>query len=262
MTSVGRCATIEHMFVVTDRPTLQPTFFGLDEPAVDVRFTGSERTWFDEDSWVEVVPRWLTGADRLFDELANSLSWQQRTVRMYDRMVVEPRLVWWWQAGSGSRLPSPFLTDMRMLLSIRYGKIFDSIGANFYRDGRDSVAWHRDRLGVSGDAAVSIVSTGAPRPFLLRPRGGGVSRAFLVGHGDLLTMGGLANEGWEHSVPKVAHAGPRISLVFRHDSDGPRGDVTSDHPSRTRSSRDRYAAAKAQRQAEHRVWESVSSTTT
>jgi 2OG-Fe(II) oxygenase superfamily len=149
-----------------------------------------------------------------------------------------------------------------MLLSIRYGKIFDSIGANFYRDGRDSVAWHRDRLGVSGDAAVSIVSTGAPRPFLLRRRGGGASRAFLVGHGDLLTMGGLANEGWEHSVPKVAHARPRISLVFRHDSDGPRGDVTSDHPSRARSSRDRHAAAKAQREAERRVWESVSSTTT
>lgn len=243
------------MFVVTDRPALQPSFLGFDEPTVNVRFAGAQRTWLDESSWVEVVPGWLTGADRLFEDLANSLPWQQRTVPMFDRMVIEPRLVWWWQAGSGSRLPSPLLTDMRMLLSIRYGKIFDSIGANYYRSGRDSVAWHRDRLGCSGDAAVAIVSTGAPRPFLVRPRGGGVSRAFLVGHGDLLTLGGLSNEGWEHQVPKVAQAGPRISLVFRHDSTPHEQDVTSDQPDRARLSRSRHLADTRHRHPSYRAFE-------
>ena len=162
---------------------------------------------------------------------------------MYDRRLAEPRLVWWWQVGSGSRLPSPLLTDMRLLLSVRYGQIFDSIGANYYRDGQDSVAWHRDRVGGSGDATIAIVSTGAPRPFLLRPRGGGVSRAFLVGHGDLLTVGGATNELWEHTVPKVAHAGPRISLVFRHDAAAVDVD-TSRHPAaRARMSPDRHRLA-------------------
>ncbi len=50
---------------------------------------------------------------------------------------------------------------------------------------------------------------------LLRPRGGGASRAFQLGEGDLLVTGGDAQRTWEHCVPKVARAGPRISLAFR-----------------------------------------------
>jgi alkylated DNA repair dioxygenase AlkB len=236
------------MFVTIDRPTLQTSLFASDEPAVDVRFAGARRTWLDEISWVEIVPRWLAGADVLFDDLEQGLSWQQRTVTMYDRVLPEPRLVWWWQAGSSTRLP-PLLTDMRMLLSIRYGEIFDSVGANYYRDGKDSVAWHRDRVGGTGEATIAIVSTGAPRPFLLRPRGGGASRSFLVGHGDLLTVGGSTNRDWEHTVPKVAHAGPRISLVFRHDSEPIRAAEGSHLATSARMSRDRHASANPHRHA-------------
>ena len=211
-------------------------------------------------------------ASTLLAQLTADIAWEQRAIRMFGQQISQPRLTAWYGDPAARYTYSglawepqpwtPALLALRQRVEAATDTQFNSVLLNYYRDGRDSVAWHRDRLGVSGDAAVSIVSTGAPRPFLLRPRGGGASRAFLVGHGDLLTMGGLANEGWEHSVPKVAHAGPRISVVFRHDSDGPRGDVTSDHPSRARSSRDRDAAAKAQRQAERRVWESVSSTTT
>lgn len=66
---------------------------------------------------------------------------------------------------------------------------------------------------------VAIVSVGTPRPLLLRPRGGGTSLRFVVGHGDLLVMGGSCQRTWEHAVPKVSAAtGPRISIQFRpHD---------------------------------------------
>ena len=60
---------------------------------------------------------------------------------------------------------------------------------------------------------------GERRKFLVRPRGGGASRAFMLGHGDLLVTGGTAQRAWEHSVPKVSQAGPRISLAFRHGMD-------------------------------------------
>jgi hypothetical protein len=53
----------------------------------------------------------------------------------------------------------------------------------------------------------------------VRRHGGGRSRAFLLGHGDLFVTGGRTNREWEHSVPKVARAGPRISLAFRHGLD-------------------------------------------
>jgi alkylated DNA repair dioxygenase AlkB len=60
------------------------------------------------------------------------------------------------------------------------------------------------------------LSLGAPRAFLLRPRGGGTSLRYEVGHGDLLVMGGSCQRTWEHAVPKTAQAaGPRISVQFR-----------------------------------------------
>ena len=64
-----------------------------------------------------------------------------------------------------------------------------------------------------------LVSLGFPRKFLLRPVGGGSSRSFMLGAGDLLVTGGKTQRTWQHSVPKVAKAGPRISLAYRHGMD-------------------------------------------
>ena len=99
-----------------------------------------------------------------------------------------------------------------------YARPFDSIGFNLYRDGHDSVAWHSDRERYElEDPTVAIVSTGQPRPFHVRPRGGGASRSWQLGHGDLFVMGGSCQHDWEHCVPKVAAAGPRLSIMFRHN---------------------------------------------
>ncbi|HEX2774374.1 MAG TPA: alpha-ketoglutarate-dependent dioxygenase AlkB, partial [Micromonosporaceae bacterium] len=95
---------------------------------------------------------------------------------------------------------------------------FVSAGMCLYRDGRDSVAWHGDTKGRSSrhDTMVAIVSFGAPRPLLLRPRGGGTSRRFVLGHGDLIVMGGSCQRTWEHSIPKTTRpVGPRVSVQFR-----------------------------------------------
>jgi alkylated DNA repair dioxygenase AlkB len=98
------------------------------------------------------------------------------------------------------------------------GEPFATAGLCFYRDGRDSVAWHGDRIGRgnSEDTMVAIVSVGDPRPLLLRPRAGGRSLAIPLGHGDLIVMGGSCQRTWEHAIPKTAKAvGPRISIQFR-----------------------------------------------
>ena len=110
-----------------------------------------------------------------------------------------------------------WLEDARASLSERYGVQFDSMGINLYRDGADSVAWHRDRIpNEIVDPVVALVSLGQPRKFLLRPHGGGQSRVFRLGQGDLLVTGGQTQRRFEHSVPKVKTAGPRLSIVFRH----------------------------------------------
>ena len=91
------------------------------------------------------------------------------------------------------------------------------MGFNLYRDGADSVAWHRDRIPPEiVDPVVALVSLGEPRTFLLRPQGGGKSRAFKLGHGDLLVTGGQTQRRFEHSVPKVKASGARMSIAFRH----------------------------------------------
>ena len=110
------------------------------------------------------------------------------------------------------------LETARATLTRQYGRPFDSIGFNLYRDCRDSVAWHADRERYyQEDPVVAIVSTGQPRPFHVRPRGGGTSMSWHLGHGDLFVMGGSCQHDWDHCVPKVTAAGPRLSIMFRHN---------------------------------------------
>jgi alkylated DNA repair dioxygenase AlkB len=196
----------------------QPSLLGAaEQPAIDRSFTSLHRIHLDEGSWVDHAPSWVSGADRLFEIVLFDRPWEQRSRRMYDQRVEEPRLTAPWNADSGQPLEPPILEEIRGVLSERYRRAFDSVGFNLYRDGRDSVAWHADRIAAEiEDPIVALVSLGEPRKFLLRPKGGGASRAFLLGHGDLLVTGGKTQRTWEHSVPKVSRAGPRISLAYRH----------------------------------------------
>jgi alkylated DNA repair dioxygenase AlkB len=130
---------------------------------------------------------------------------------MWDTVVDEPRLT----TGSWADPPEP-APAMAAALSARYGLDLSATSANLYRDGADSVAWHGDTSGRRRDTTVvAIVSLGEPRRFLLRPKGGGRSLRFTPAHGDLLVLGGTCQRTWDHSVPKCAAAGSRISLMFR-----------------------------------------------
>jgi alkylated DNA repair dioxygenase AlkB len=184
-------------------------------------------------AWLDVRRGWLTGADALFDSLLGSVPWHAQEREMYERIVAVPRLLSFYDEGAP--LPHPVLAEAREQLSAHYadelGEPFRTAGLCLYRDGRDSVAWHGDRIGRSRteDTLVAILSVGAPRQLLLRPRPGatrpgatsgsgpesGVLRHNL-GHGDLIVMGGSCQRTWEHAVPKTSKpVGPRISIQFR-----------------------------------------------
>jgi alkylated DNA repair dioxygenase AlkB len=194
-------------------------FFAFDAgvPAFDAGFSKLTRTWLDEDSFIDHAPEWLSGSDAVFQAVLASRSWGQRTRRMYDQRVREPRLTAPWNLRSGAPLEPAILDEVRLSLGARYGVTFDSAGFNLYRDGQDSVAWHGDRIRKEIERpVVALLSLGEPRKFLLRRRGGGPSRALMLGRGDLLVTGGRTQRDWEHSVPKVARAGPRISVAYRY----------------------------------------------
>lgn len=191
----------------------------FDAPAVgfDAGFSLLERTWLDEGSWVDYAPGWVSGADLLFEQVLEGRRWSQRSRHMYEKKVLEPRLTAPWSLRSGVPLEPAILDELRVALGSRYGVTFDSIGFNYYRDGQDSVAWHGDRIAKEiAEPIVALVSLGERRRFLLRPKGGGISTVFMLGRGDLLVTGGRTQRDWDHSVPKVAQAGPRISLAFRY----------------------------------------------
>ncbi|WP_392426313.1 alpha-ketoglutarate-dependent dioxygenase AlkB [Barrientosiimonas humi] len=182
------------------------------------------RTPLTRGAWVDLRPGWLTGADELFARLmpggAGGVDWHGERRQMYDREVDTPRLLRFYSETEA--WPDPVLTEARDQLSRHYaaelGEPFRTAGMCLYRGGRDSVAWHGDRIGRGNthDTMVAIVSVGAPRTLALRPRGGGESLRFVLGHGDLIVMGGSCQRTWEHAVPKTAKpVGPRISIQFR-----------------------------------------------
>jgi len=196
-------------------------FDTVDE--VGLRSLGAEirRTTLAHGAWIDLRPGWLTGADELFSRLARDVPWHAERRKMYDREVDVPRLLSFYDEEA--QLPDPLLGQARSALSAHYaaelGEPFRTVGLCFYRDGRDSVAWHGDRIGRGStqDTLVAIASVGAPRTLLLRPRGGGGrTLRHLLGHGDLLVMGGSCQRTWEHAIPKTAKpVGPRISIQFR-----------------------------------------------
>ena len=178
------------------------------------------RTLLSRGAWVDVRPGWLIGAAELFGRLAEGVPWRAEKRQMYDRVVDVPRLLCFY--AEGQPLPDPALEEARAALNAHYeaelGEPLVTAGLCLYRDGRDSVAWHGDTIGRGSteDTIVAIVSLGAPRALLLRPRGAGSALRYKLGHGDLIVMGGSCQRTWEHAVPKTARpVGPRISVQFR-----------------------------------------------
>ncbi len=191
--------------------TWQPSLLAVDEPRFDPGLAEARRRFLGQGAWVDVVPGWLTGGDALFDAVLGAADWKAYERPMYERIVDVPRLT----ATAWHERP-PILEQMAHALEERYGVELPAISANLYRDGRDSVAWHGDRIGrVRSDAVVAILSLGSHRTLLLRPSGGGPSMSFPMHSGDLVVQGGTCQRTFEHCVPKRAHAGPRISVMFR-----------------------------------------------
>lgn len=200
----------------------QPSLFDMTDggPTFDALSGGPRRRMLSDGAWVDLHPNWLRGADRLMATLSATVPWRAERRMMYDRVVDVPRLASFYDTPDD--LPDPLLAQAFSMLNEHYGPVlgepFATAGLCYYRDGADSVAWHGDDLGrgATEDTMVAILSLGSTRSLLLRPRAGGPSLRFPVGHGDLLVMGGSCQRTWEHCVPKTSRpTGPRISVQFR-----------------------------------------------
>jgi alkylated DNA repair dioxygenase AlkB len=191
-----------------------------EEPSLGALAGEVTRRQLANGAWVDVRPGWLSGSAAVFGRLLDAVPWRAEQRHMYDKVVKVPRLLCFY--GEDQPLPDPMLTQALRALSAHYqaelGEEFRTAGLCLYRDGRDSVAWHGDRIGRGRhqDTMVAILSLGTPRALALRPHGGGPSIRYELGGGDLLVMGGSCQRTWDHAIPKTSQAtGPRISVQFR-----------------------------------------------
>lgn len=163
----------------------------------------------------------------LFTQLRDGLAWQQQAITIYGRTVMQPRLLaWYGDAGavytySGKRnepLPwVPVLTTIRQQAEAATGARFNSVLANYYRDGQDSMGWHSDDEPELGpEPVIASFSFGAARDFRFRRRTDRVVVPLSLAPGSLLVMFGNNQRHWQHALPKRAVAGPRINLTFRY----------------------------------------------
>ena len=196
---------------------VQPALWSVQEPIAQE--LTMKRVDLGDEAWVDTMTGFVRGGDTLMDTLVDTVPLFTERRPMYDRMVDVPRLS---SHLSASQLGSEIsvISKIATMLGDRYQKAFTRVGINFYRNEHDSVAWHADKIGrVVHQPVIGLVSLGAARPFLLRPLGGGKSRKFVLGSGDLLVMGGNCQHRFEHAVPKLTRpTAPRLSITFRHDT--------------------------------------------
>jgi alkylated DNA repair dioxygenase AlkB len=206
--------------------TLEERHAGPVEIGVDPEAT-FERVDLGEGSWVDVCRGWITGADELFEALRSDVPWQTSRLFRYDHWVEERRLGAMWRPGTP--LPNPALAGIHKALQRQSHVPFPGFGLIQYRDGRDGQAFHRDTdMRWLDETLVAILTLGARRPWLLRPRSRkfdasetrGAMYDLAPGPGDLIVMGGRCQAEWEHSVAyqPTRPLRPRISLQWRWTS--------------------------------------------
>ncbi len=187
------------------------------------------------ESWIELpncrllyLPNFLTSerADEAFSKLTLELNWRQEAIRLFGKTVLQPRLQAWHgdknYTYSGLEMTpepwNPTLLHLKYLCEVASQSQFNSVLANLYRDGQDSMGWHQDNEAeLSLNPVIASLSFGESRRFLLRHIETKQKHEVELSHGSLLVMAGETQHYWQHSVPKTAKPKEsRINLTFRH----------------------------------------------
>jgi len=162
-------------------------------------------------------------ADHYYKILLEDTPWEQRPITIFEKTMPTPRLTAWYGKHRIHTVPetplTPILQEIKIKVEQTSGYHFTSVLLNLYRDGNDSVAWHRDNERELGPRPiVGSVSFGETRPFDIRHKFRKDLEKIRIPlhHGSFLLMGGTMQHFWEHQVPKTAKPiRPRINLTFR-----------------------------------------------
>ena len=187
---------------------------------------GPIKNLLPKDGVVEVFPGFFTKAesDELFAKLLKQIEWRQDSMKFYGKAVKLPRLTAWCGENmkdysySGARGWTEELVFIKQRVEVHAGVQFTSVLLNLYRDGNDSVSWHRDNEKVLRvNPIIASVSFGGTRTFKFRHVDEHrLIRSVELSSGTYVLMHGETQHKWEHTILKTNKpVEPRISLTFR-----------------------------------------------
>jgi alkylated DNA repair dioxygenase AlkB len=163
-----------------------------------------------------------------FQQLQENLEWRQEPILLFGKQVMQPRLTALY--GDSSRpygysgilmtplALTPALKEIKSRVEKFSGNSYTHVLCNYYRDGQDSMGWHRDNEAVLGkNPSIASVTFGATRNFQMRFHETKSDKITLpLSHGSLLLMQGESQHYWEHQLPKTKTCQQgRINLTFR-----------------------------------------------
>lgn len=157
--------------------------------------------------------------------LIDAIHWEHRAIKLYGKEVLQPRLTSWmggedYTYSGVKHVAQPMpqdIKDMKGTIEAFTMAHFNSVLANLYRDGNDSVSWHSDdEIELGAEPVIASLSFGAIRDFKVRHKATKEITKFTLGHGDLLVMSGRSQADYQHCVPKTTKVSwPRLNLTFR-----------------------------------------------
>ena len=167
-------------------------------------------------------------ANNLYDRCLNDISWQSSAIIMFGKKIDVPRLECWYgdlgceytySGKSLKRFEFPnFLLNLRMLIEKKVNSNFNSVLANLYRDGQDSMGLHADdEKELGNEPVIASISLGENRPIIFQNKQTKEKVTFDQPHGSLLVMQGKTQDHWKHAINKSKKIDkPRINLTFRN----------------------------------------------
>ena len=178
---------------------------------------------------VQYLPNWLDNeaASLLLELFHRELAWRNGTIKIFGKLMPIPRLqAWYGDNGtdyqySGVKMASlpwhPALYKLKLKCELECSSSFNSVLANLYRDGADSMGMHADNEPELGaQPTIASISLGGIRNFDFKHRVSGEKLRLPLEHGSLLIMSGDTQKHWQHGIAKTKkHVEPRINFTFR-----------------------------------------------
>ena len=167
-------------------------------------------------------------SNKLLKKFISELPWESMIIKMFGKDTKIPRLQCWiGDKGceyrySGKQLNRQIWSqDLIMIRKKIYKELkidFNSVLANYYRDGKDSMGWHSDDEKELGpNPTIASISFGSERDLVFRNKITKETLAIPQTNGCLILIDGETQRNWQHSIKRTRKViGPRINLTFRN----------------------------------------------